>query len=83
MSRYHVKRPGYEVFPVDVAWEREQAVPMRDGITIYGDVFRPADGVKAPVIILWSLHGKASTGSKTYDVTGPWHIGIPRERLSG
>ncbi len=34
------------------------AVPMRDGVTIYVDVFRPDAGGPHPVLIAWSPYGK-------------------------
>jgi uncharacterized protein len=34
------------------------AVPMRDGTTIYADVFRPEGGPPVPVIVAWGPYGK-------------------------
>lgn len=83
LPRGHVKEPGFQAFPVDVIWEHDQAISMRDGITLYGDVFRPSSGEKFPAIIPWSPYGKVGTGSQNYDRMGPWRIGIPYQRLSG
>ena len=38
--------------------ERDAAVPMRDGVCIFVDVFRPPAGAPAPPIIAWSPYGK-------------------------
>ena len=38
--------------------ERDVPVPVRDGITVYADVFRPAAGGPAPPLIAWSPYGK-------------------------
>jgi predicted acyl esterase len=38
--------------------ERDVAVPMRDGVRIFVDVFRPPVGGPAPVIVAWSPYGK-------------------------
>lgn len=38
--------------------ERDVAVPMRDGVRIYIDVFRPVDEQPAPPLIAWSPYGK-------------------------
>lgn len=38
--------------------ERDVAVPVRGGVTIYADVFRPADERPAPPLIAWSPYGK-------------------------
>lgn len=84
LPRGHVRQPGFQAFPVDVVWEQDQAIPMRDGVTLYCDIFRPAnDDEKVPAIIPWSPYGKASTGSLNYDVMGPWRMGIPYQQLSG
>ena len=34
------------------------AVKMRDGVTIYVDIYRPKDKTNIPVIISWSFYGK-------------------------
>jgi uncharacterized protein len=33
-------------------------VPVRGGVTVYADVFRPADERPAPPLIAWSPYGK-------------------------
>jgi uncharacterized protein len=38
--------------------ERDVAVPVRGGVTVYADVFRPADKRPAPPLIAWSPYGK-------------------------
>jgi uncharacterized protein len=38
--------------------ERDVAVPVRGGITVFADVFRPADERPAPPLIAWSPYGK-------------------------
>ncbi|KAB8279123.1 Alpha/Beta hydrolase protein [Aspergillus minisclerotigenes] len=84
LPRGHVKEPGYLAFPVDVVWEEDQAIPMRDGIKLYADIFRPADeSERVPAIIPWSPYGKAGTSTLNYDNMGPWRIGIPYQNLSG
>jgi uncharacterized protein len=42
--------------------ERDVAVPVRGGITVYADVFRPADERPAPPLIAWSPYGKHAEG---------------------
>jgi predicted acyl esterase len=39
--------------------ERDVAVGVRGGVTVYADVFRPADERPAPPLIAWSPYGKA------------------------
>ncbi|KAE8363836.1 Alpha/Beta hydrolase protein [Aspergillus caelatus] len=84
LPRGHVKEPGYQAFPVDVTWEEDQAIPMRDGVKLYADIFRPAnESEKVPTIIPWSPYGKVGTSTLSYDNMGPWRIGIPYQNLSG
>jgi predicted acyl esterase len=42
--------------------ERDLAVPVRGSITVYADVFRPADERPAPPLIAWSPYGKHAEG---------------------
>jgi len=42
----------------DILVEQDVAVRLRDGITIYTDVFRPVDGKDCPAIVSWSPYGK-------------------------
>ncbi|MDO5540758.1 MAG: CocE/NonD family hydrolase [Eubacteriales bacterium] len=44
----------------DVIWERDNAVVLRDGTTIYTDIYRPAVQEKVPVVISWSPYGKSN-----------------------
>lgn len=86
LPKGHVRESGYQASPVDAIWEQDTAIEMRDGIKLYGDVFRPAttSGTeKVPAIIPWSPYGKVGTGSQTYDNMGPWRMGIPFQALSG
>jgi predicted acyl esterase len=38
--------------------ERDVAIPMRDGVKLYADIFRPADERPVPPIIAWTPYGK-------------------------
>jgi predicted acyl esterase len=50
--------PPFRALPVDIVLEKDVAVPLRDGVTTYVDVFRPAGAEKVPVIVAWSPYGK-------------------------
>ena len=50
--------PQFRALPVDIVFEKDVAVQLRDGVTIYVDVFRPAGAEKVPVIVAWSPYGK-------------------------
>jgi putative CocE/NonD family hydrolase len=60
LPKGHKKREDARAFPEAVHWDRDQPVKLRDGITIYCDIFRPADLVdgKLPAILNWSPYGK-------------------------
>jgi predicted acyl esterase len=50
--------PEFKALPVDIVLDRDIAVTMRDGVTIYVDVLRPACTERVPVIVAWSPYGK-------------------------
>ncbi|KAF2117227.1 Alpha/Beta hydrolase protein [Lophiotrema nucula] len=85
LSRGHVLREGYGAFPVNTILDIDSKVPMRDGINLYTNVFRPADGTKQPALIAWSPYGKCAggVGAYNYDTMGPYRIGIDYNSLSG
>lgn len=81
----HVRSPGKKAFPIDVVFDRDVAIPMRDGVKIYADIFRPVDSdtKKVPALIPWSPYGKTGTGPQQYEAMGPFSCGVPAERTSG
>ncbi|TDZ75430.1 CocE/NonD family hydrolase [Mycobacteroides salmoniphilum] len=50
--------PEFLPLPVDIVLDKDVAVPLRDGVTIHVDVFRPAGTERMPVIVAWSPYGK-------------------------
>lgn len=51
--------PAEMPLPCDLVWERDIPVKLRDGVTIYTDVIRPAiPSTDLPAIISWSPYGK-------------------------
>lgn len=73
-----LKPETYEAAP-GIICERDVAVKMRDGITIYTDIFRPSDTTeKVPVIISWSPFGKRQSEGR-----GEWQLmGVPPKTVS-
>ncbi len=62
--------------PCDILWERDVAVKLRDGVTIYIDIFRPVDTTtKVPAIISW-ISGKSVPHKRQV-------AGVSPEALSG
>lgn len=47
----------YECAP-GIICEQDVKVPLRDGVNIYIDIFRPKDKVGIPAILSWSFYGK-------------------------
>jgi predicted acyl esterase len=58
----HRKTEGVKSFDVDTIWEKDIEIPMRDGVILKGDIFRPAHGDAVPAIIPWSPYGKTGRG---------------------
>ncbi|MFJ3531754.1 MULTISPECIES: CocE/NonD family hydrolase [unclassified Streptomyces] len=55
--------PPFKPLPVDIVLDKDVAVTLRDGVTIYVDVFRPAGTERVPVIVAWSPYGKGQGSS--------------------
>lgn len=74
--------PQFRPLPVDVVFEKDVAVRLRDGVTIYVDVFRPTGAEKVPVIVGWSPYGKGQgTSLSVMGVFGL--VGVPNSVVSG
>ena len=57
--------PPFCSLPVDIVFEKDVAVTLRDGVTIYVDVLRPTGTQKVPVIVAWSPYGKGQGTSQS------------------
>ncbi len=75
-----VRREGARPLPVDIVFERDAAMTLRDGTTIYTDVFRPASAEPVPAIFSWSPYGKTVGGQWLDDL--PHRSGVPLDRVS-
>jgi uncharacterized protein len=74
--------PQFRSLPVDIVFEKDVAVELRDGVTIYVDLFRPAGAEKVPVIVAWSPYGKGQGTSLS--VMGVFAlVGLSNEIVSG
>ena len=75
-------KPGFMPLPVDIVLDKDVAVVLRDGVTIYVDVLRPVGVEKAPVIVAWSPYGKSRGNAQQYiDLFGL--LGMDTGKLSG
>jgi uncharacterized protein len=74
--------PPFRSLPVDIVLEKDVAVPMRDGVTIYVDVLRPTGAEKVPVIVAWSPYGKGQgTSPSVLGIFGM--VGLDNAIVSG
>ncbi|OJJ46081.1 hypothetical protein ASPZODRAFT_2051812 [Penicilliopsis zonata CBS 506.65] len=86
LPKGHVRFPGRRAFPIDVILDRDVAIPMRDGVVLYADIFRSVESdqsEKVPAIIPWSPYGKTGTGTQHYDNMAPFRAGLPLDKTSG
>lgn len=74
--------PHFRATPVDIVFEKDIAVTMRDGTTIYLDVMRPAGDEKVPVIVAWSPYGKGAGTHPKYSALYSL-LGVDVSDLSG
>ena len=73
LPKGHVKEVGRKAMLVDTVAQRDTAVPLRDGLHVYADIYRPESSSKAPVpvVICWSPYGKSSISlDMTWNRTG-------------
>jgi predicted acyl esterase len=75
-----IRRAGALPLPCDMVFERDVALKLRDGTTIYTDVFRPVKSGRYPSLVAWSPYGKEIGGQWLDDIEG--RSGVPLERVS-
>jgi len=61
--------------------ERDVAIPLRDGVRIYADIFRPPEGPPVPALLAWSPYGKHE-GTLRYLVRAFPAAGVREEDVS-
>lgn len=76
-----VRREGAMPLPCDILLERDVPIRLRDGVTIYADVFRPVGDEACPALLAWSPYGKEIGGQVLDDV--PMRSGVPLSATSG
>lgn len=58
--------------------EQDVPVKLRDGVTIYTDIYRPAGATNIPCIVAWSIYGK-----RPHDLPRKWGTyGVPEGAIS-
>ncbi|MEV7896897.1 CocE/NonD family hydrolase [Streptomyces cyaneofuscatus] len=74
--------PPFKPLPVDIVFEKDVAVTLRDGVTIHVDLFRPAGAERVPVIVAWSPYGKGQgTSASVMGIFGM--VGLDNGVVSG
>lgn len=74
--------PPFRPIPVDMLFEKDVPVQLRDGVTVYVDVFRPTGSEKVPVIVAYSPYGKGQgTSPSVMGVFGL--VGLSNDVVSG
>jgi predicted acyl esterase len=58
--------PRFAPLQTEIVLDKDVAVKLRDGVTIYVDVLRPKSAEKVPVIVAWSPYGKSRGHDKRY-----------------
>lgn len=77
-----VMTPGAKAMPCKIIKHKDVPLKMRDGVTIYADIYTPETTEKIPAIVNWAPYGKGGTGSWNLDKF-PNRVGIPKNRLTG
>jgi len=74
--------PQFRAIPVDILFDKDVAVTLRDGVTIHVDVFRPAGAEQVPAIVAFSPYGKGQgTSASVMGVFGM--VGLDNGIVSG
>ncbi|KAF7552155.1 hypothetical protein G7Z17_g4501 [Cylindrodendrum hubeiense] len=82
ITKGHRRTEKSRPFDSDVTFEKDVPLPMRDGVKIYCDIFRPVTDGKTPAIIIWSPYGKTGNGPHGLDMI-PGRFGVPNDQVSG
>lgn len=69
--------------PCDIHVSHDVGIKVRDGCTLYCDIYRPANTTTTvPAILAWSPFGKKFNGISMLQNL-PWNMGVPKGVLSG
>lgn len=64
-------------------WEKDVKVPLRDGVQLLADIFRPmnSDTTPVPAIMPWSPYGKTGSGRTTISPTDGYITAEPSRKV--
>ncbi len=63
------KAEGRRPLDEDLIFTQDMQIPLRDGVSIYADVFRPVGSetqTAVPAILAWSPYGKQGNGKQPF-----------------
>lgn len=76
-----VNAKGAMPLPIDIECREDEAIPLRDGTILYGDVYRKKDDEPTPVIVVYTMYSKrGGPFNANFDVT---KTGFPQKLVSG
>ncbi len=81
LKKGSIRMKGAKPLECDMLLERDVAIPLRDGTTIYADIFRPVGREKCPALVALSPYGK-EIGTQWLDDV-PMRAGVPKKAVSG
>ncbi|KAH6652280.1 hypothetical protein BKA67DRAFT_538100 [Truncatella angustata] len=74
LHKWYRRKDPTRPFDADTVFEKDVVLPMRDGVKLYCDVFRPIGDEKVPAIIIWSPYCKLGTGQYATGLHGLYMI---------
>ncbi|KAL3449884.1 Alpha/Beta hydrolase protein [Aspergillus insuetus] len=85
LPKGHRTAPGRRALPCDIQIDHDVAIKVRDGCTLYADIYLPPNAASrsVPAILCWSPFGKKFNGIDSLRLMTPWNLGIPDGTLSG
>lgn len=81
LKKGSIRMKGAKPLECDILLQRDVAIPLRDGVTIYADIFRPLDSENCPALVALSPYGK-EIGTQWLDDV-PMRAGVPKKAVSG
>lgn len=82
LAKGHCRIPGARPLPHDILFEQNIKIPLRDGVLLHADIFRPTNAEKVPALIAWGPYGKTGASLINLDRM-PGRAGVPRSSVSG
>ncbi len=84
LKKGQVMEDGCMPLPCDILLERDVPIVLRDGVTVYADVYRPTDaGQKVPALMNWNPAGKQGRHDMTFPGMAEEDREFPRASVSG